>query len=83
MVSHKLHLVETGLLIQLTSDLDILVLVLRCLFILLVVLGSFFNIELRAERQLDIISSIDNIGQFVMYVGGNQTHLPTGTSENW
>jgi hypothetical protein len=33
------------------------------------------NIELRAELQLnnDIISSIDNIGRFVMYVGGNRS----------
>jgi hypothetical protein len=50
------------------------------------------NIELRAERQLGHISSIDNIGRFVMYVGGNwsprgnlrcQRESPTLSHEEW
>jgi hypothetical protein len=34
---------------------------------------SSLNIELRVERQLYIISFIDNIGRFVVYVGGNRS----------
>jgi hypothetical protein len=42
------------------------------------------NIELRMERQLlDIISSIDNIGRFVMYVGGTRSpHRKPALSES-